>query len=410
MTDVFSSISSRTVTFYVNGQPYSLDRSAPGYPELRELLQTPNPRSDEDVARMIRLTNPVSAVQDAVAVAEQADYLPRGLVNVTRESVTYNGEPVRGPLVDRIFDMLSEGFGIMPLVRFLENLMQNPTDFAREELYLWLETSDLPITDDGCFLAYKNVRGDFRSIHGGTVDNTPGTVVEMPRRNVDKNRDNTCSTGLHFCSKSYLPHFSNTAGGKTVLLKINPADVVSIPSDYSNAKGRAWKYTVIEEVKFDIPTQVWPAVYSDDADEEYDEFLTFPSDLGNALYAALNEAGIDTRNKDNRLSYVNELLVYQGLEQADRDEDITTFRDLTIGEAQAIIDYLHAVKADEDDAAAEEATTIIDAAEQARQATIRSYGIITLRSKASQFGMPGAWKGPNKAALVAYLIGVPGAV
>jgi hypothetical protein len=33
-----------------------------------------------------------------------------------------------------------------------------------------------------------------------------------------------------------------------MLVKINPADVVSIPSDYNNAKGRTWKYEVVGEV------------------------------------------------------------------------------------------------------------------------------------------------------------------
>jgi hypothetical protein len=33
-----------------------------------------------------------------------------------------------------------------------------------------------------------------------------------------------------------------------MLVKVNPADVVSIPSDYNNAKGRAWKYEVVGEM------------------------------------------------------------------------------------------------------------------------------------------------------------------
>ena len=33
-------------------------------------------------------------------------------------------------------------------------------------------------------------------------------------------------------------------------VKIDPADVVSIPTDYNNAKGRCCKYTVMSEIKF----------------------------------------------------------------------------------------------------------------------------------------------------------------
>lgn len=404
MSKIPFSVSDRSLTFYVNGQPYSIDRSAPAWDELKSLIQTEDP----DVARLIRLTNPIEAVASAIESAEEveANYLPKGKVGVTREGVTYNGETLHGVLTGRIMDLLSEGFDIMPMVRFLENLMQNPTAHARDELYLWLETSDMPITDDGHFLAYKNVRGDFKSIHGGTVDNTPGTYVEMDRSKVDKNRHNTCSAGLHFCSKSYLPSFSSAVDGKTVLLKINPADVVSIPSDYSNAKGRAWKYFVLEEVGFDIGAQRWPAVYStDDDDSEYDldddvAMLEFPSDLSKALFAALAEVGVE-----DRFEFASDIL----------GRDIESFRELTEEDAADLLSALREIKAEEDADAEADAQDVLDAAEEARRATINGYGIITLRSKASANGYKAAtgvdpWKGARSDDLKAYLIGLPGVV
>jgi hypothetical protein len=73
-----------------------------------------------------------------------------------------------------------------------------------------------------------------------------GDVVEQKRNEVDDIRDNVCSNGLHFCSMSYLPHYMG-GNGRVVIVKINPADVVSIPSDYNNAKGRCCKYVVVGE-------------------------------------------------------------------------------------------------------------------------------------------------------------------
>jgi len=131
------------------------------------------------------------------------------------------------------------------MVNFMNNLMQNPSKRAVDELYGFLEKNSLPITPEGCFLAYKKVREDFKDVHSGTMDNSVGRVVSMERNMVDDNRDNTCSTGLHFCSHSYLGSFS---GARTVIVKIDPRDVVSIPSDYNNAKGRACRYEVIGEV------------------------------------------------------------------------------------------------------------------------------------------------------------------
>jgi hypothetical protein len=69
----------------------------------------------------------------------------------------------------------------------------------------------------------------------------------MERNAVDDNKDQTCSTGLHFCGLSYLDHFGGS-DSRTVIVKIDPADVVSIPSDYNGAKGRACRYEVIGEM------------------------------------------------------------------------------------------------------------------------------------------------------------------
>jgi hypothetical protein len=70
----------------------------------------------------------------------------------------------------------------------------------------------------------------------------------MERHEVDDNKDRTCSSGLHFCSKDYLNSFG---GERVVIVKINPRDVVSIPSDYNDTKGRACRYEVVGEIDAD---------------------------------------------------------------------------------------------------------------------------------------------------------------
>jgi hypothetical protein len=42
-----------------------------------------------------------------------------------------------------------------------------------------------------------------------------------------------------------------------LLVKIDPADVVSIPSDYDNAKGRAWRYQIVGEHIMDETTEAY---------------------------------------------------------------------------------------------------------------------------------------------------------
>jgi acyl carrier protein len=95
------------------------------------------------------------------------------------------------------------------------------------------------------------VKSDYMDIHSGTVRNQIGDAPAMPRAMVDADRNRTCSQGLHFCSKSYLTSFGSSRrdSDRCMLVKINPADVVAIPADYNNAKGRAWTYEVVGEVE-----------------------------------------------------------------------------------------------------------------------------------------------------------------
>lgn len=189
------------------------------------------------------------AVPDLVdLVSVIRDYTSEnGDIEVRDGDVYFQGKPFANALADRLLAMLEEELPVEPLCNFLTNLKQNPSKRAVDELYGFLEKNMLPLTPDGHFMAYKKVRGDFTDIHSGKFDNSVGQIVEMPRNEVDEDKDQTCSAGLHFCSLEYLPHFGGSYGNRVVLLKINPRDVVSIPSDYNNAKGRCCRYEVVAE-------------------------------------------------------------------------------------------------------------------------------------------------------------------
>lgn len=211
-------------------------------------------------------------VPDLATPAKAIETFATGRVTVNNGEVLLDGEVIHNAVARRILDMVSEGFDADPLMRFLERLMQNPSRTAVSELYLWLEGTELPITEDGCFMAYKKVNDSYRDFYSGQVLNKPAelftdedrvyikkprgsvttevvdgvTTLSMPRNAVDDNRDRTCSQGLHFCSLSYLPAYYG-GSGRVLLVKIDPADVVSIPSDYDNAKGRTWRYQIVGE-------------------------------------------------------------------------------------------------------------------------------------------------------------------
>jgi hypothetical protein len=157
--------------------------------------------------------------------------------------------------------MLNRGTNIEPWCRFLTKLMKNPAKHAVQELFQWLEKAKMPITDNGNFLAYKKVMDDYSSSHrnadGTTFWNKIGTTIKMPRNQVDDNRHQTCSTGLHFCSYDYLPQYMGYSG-KVLIMEINPRHVVSIPSDYDFAKGRGAKMNIIGELTLEEAEHAFP--------------------------------------------------------------------------------------------------------------------------------------------------------
>jgi hypothetical protein len=171
-----------------------------------------------------------------------------GNISVQGDTMYWKGEEFHNSLATRMIRMLQDGFDVTPMVNFMENLMQNPSKRAVTELYGFLEKNSLPITPDGSFLAYKKIRQDYKDVHSGNMDNSVGKVVEMERNKVDDDQNRTCSTGLHFCSRDYLNHFG---GERIVIVKINPRDVVSIPNDYNDSKGRACRYEVVDEIDKD---------------------------------------------------------------------------------------------------------------------------------------------------------------
>jgi hypothetical protein len=200
----------------------------------------------------------LNKVADLIDVSRAIQTKSNGKFAVKNGSVYRGDEKLSGYLVERILFFLREGLEYTRLLKFAENLYQNPSQETVTDLYKFLEHGNFPITNDGCFLAYKGVQSDFYSITGGTLKlikgstnldgriyNGVGEVIEVDRTSVNPNRDQTCSYGLHAGSHSYASDFGKN--GKLVIVKINPKDVVSIPTDCNQQKLRTCKYEVIAE-------------------------------------------------------------------------------------------------------------------------------------------------------------------
>lgn len=229
-------ISGNSLTVYIQGEGmFTVTNSNPSWEELVNELLKDDPSVD--------------TILDLVNLKKKVETYVQGNLSIVGNEVLFKGEPVHGTLVDRILSFMEKGLPFKPLLNFLENLMENPSFRSREQLYGFLEKYQAPITSDGCFIAFKRVRSNFKDIHSGTFDNSPGTLVSMPREKVDDDQNRTCSAGLHACASRYLDQFATGVAYRTVTVKINPRDVVSIPTDYNFSKMRVCQYLVLEEVE-----------------------------------------------------------------------------------------------------------------------------------------------------------------
>lgn len=213
------------------------------YPDSPKYASVVSSLRDKDYERARLLALPAEQVRSNL---RDTFGLTEAQVTVEHGIVRYQGKEMDNTLTRRMIQMLEEGFDISPLKLFLINLQQNPSYRAVTELYGFLEKGNLPITEDGHFLAYKKVDSDYKDCHTHTINNSVGEIVSMPRNSVDEDSRNECSNGLHFCSRSYL---SNFPGEHIMIVKINPEDVVAIPADYNSSKGRTCRYEVIGELE-----------------------------------------------------------------------------------------------------------------------------------------------------------------
>jgi hypothetical protein len=249
MNNIAYLVTADNITISKNGKTHIVGRQYSQFQSIIDYLKAKDFESAFDLANR------------AVALAKQSN----GAFEVKDGVVFRNGLPIHNVVTDRIIQFQDEGLPFAPLVKFLENLLQNPSARSVSELYKFLEHKNMPITDDGCFLAYKAVQNDYLSISSGTtevrvstdggttwntvtghVPNNVGNILEVDRNQVDDDANKACSYGLHAGSLEYAKDFG---GGysRLVVIKINPRDAVSVPVDADAQKLRASRYEVIAD-------------------------------------------------------------------------------------------------------------------------------------------------------------------
>jgi len=185
------------------------------------------------------------------------------------KQLEYDGAIIPEGLMNIIFKFKEKKLSFDPFENFWKRLRNNCSERVKNELFRFIQNCGFSITEDGCFIAYKRITHDFKDVKSKKFDNSIGKIVSMPREEVSDDSSVACAKGLHVAAYSYLANYS---GDRIIEVKVDPADVVSIPTDYNDSKMRVCKYKVIKEFEMgnnphvNIEEVVKDPVYLDDED------------------------------------------------------------------------------------------------------------------------------------------------
>lgn len=161
-------------------------------------------------------------------------------ITFEKNTAFIDGNKIENALSNKLIWMAENGYDPNPILKFYDNCKLNPNAESVKDLYTFIEMNKLPLTADGCILAYKKVcsTGDgktFTSSHDKKTKYIIGKDTKMKRDLCDHDRNSHCSTGLHVGAWDYVKSFS---GDTMILMRINPKDWVSTPTDYNCQKAR----------------------------------------------------------------------------------------------------------------------------------------------------------------------------
>jgi hypothetical protein len=268
----FSESSEVNLTAFIDGQMYSATDSHPNFERIQSMCQA----GDESVVAFFDISH--TAQERFRRLSER--------VSIANGKVYFDGEEVDNSLTQQVVRFINDGVDdFNPLILFFEKVQTNPNPHSREQLYRWLADRDFTINPDGNIIAYKGVNkvsadnedAEYVSIsrgraivdgvvHNGAIPNPIGSVIEMPRNDVQHDPSVGCHTGLHAGTWNYASGF---AKGAVLTVEINPRDVVSVPTDCEDQKMRVCRYTVVGVTESELSS----SLMVDTADvDEYDEY------------------------------------------------------------------------------------------------------------------------------------------
>lgn len=203
-------VSNSGITVVFDDGPKMLHKSSARYQEALDALKS------SDVSRLREIMDPRGAIKK---------YSNNELSFDNDGSILFEGLRFGTKMESLLKSCMSRDLPWEVVARFATNCLANPSSRVHGEIESLLASENLPITEDGCFLAYKLVTVDNLDADHGIFDCSIGKTVEYPREKISRHAKKGPERGLSAGGRAYT---NSGFVGKTVVVKINPADVIGV--------------------------------------------------------------------------------------------------------------------------------------------------------------------------------------
>lgn len=219
-----------SATVIVDGKPYTVQKGAPNFHALRDAIV--EERWDD--------------IPKHITVAKSLKEWAKGCFafNPTNNTVSFGGMEVPSNINQRLLQMAAKGEDPTPVFNFWERLQRNPSFRSVQQLWDFMQHEGIPLTADGCLLAYKSVKMNYKDHYSGQFDNSPGQINKMPRSQISDDPKIACHDGFHVGAYGYASTFGDSPH-RIMIVKVDPMNVVCVPYDSSAQKMRVCEYEVI---------------------------------------------------------------------------------------------------------------------------------------------------------------------
>jgi|VirMetMinimDraft_7_1064189.scaffolds.fasta_scaffold00418_23 hypothetical protein len=111
-----------------------------------------------------------------------------------------------------------------------------------------------------------------------TMQITIGKAVSIPRTECDARQDYTCSHGLHVAGKEWLVN-SGSFGTTSIMVLVNPADVVAVPPSDNYGKMRTCRYFPIKVIEDKSKLDEYSETFGDGFEDDFMSEILYDGDI-----------------------------------------------------------------------------------------------------------------------------------